>query len=112
VIAAVLHGLDGVVLDGRPLRRRPLCPDRIVEAAGLPCTDVRQTLVDLATVVGDDVWEQALESALRRHVVTVDALVADLPSLSGARTPGTARIRRVLDRRRQAHQRRRVCSRR
>ena len=36
-LAGVLHGLDGVAVDGRPLRRRTLPADRVLEAAGLRC---------------------------------------------------------------------------
>ncbi len=45
------------------------------------------------------IWEQALESALHKKLTTVDELVSALPALGRARTPGTVRIRRVLDRR-------------
>jgi hypothetical protein len=93
-LAGVLHELDGVVLDGR---RRP---KRVVHNAaivgGVPCTDGLQTMIDLAAVVDDDVWEQALEAALRRRLVTIEELEAALPRLGAARTPGTTRIRRVL----------------
>jgi hypothetical protein len=96
-LAGVLHGLDGVVVDERPLRRRILL--RHVVLDGVPCADPLQTLVDLADLLGDDGWEQALESALRRRLVAVDELVAELPALGSARVPGTGRIRRVLARR-------------
>jgi hypothetical protein len=54
-LAGVLHGLDAVVLDGRPTRRDQIIPVRI---DGLPCADLRQTLIDLALIVDDDRWEQ------------------------------------------------------
>ena len=86
-LAGVLHGLDAVTLDGpwltlsrtangrRPrVSRRDLPRDRIVTVAGVPCTDGLQTLVDLAVSLDDLMWEQALESALRRRLVTVDGL--------------------------------------
>ena len=98
-LAATLLGLDGIELDGRPRRRRLLPGDRIIEVDGLRCTDGLLTLIDLAAGVDDTIWEQALESALRKHLVTVSALEDALPGLSRSRVPGTVRIRRVLDRR-------------
>lgn len=108
-LAGVLLGLDSVVLR-RPdvtvdparshartrVRRRELSPERVVHVLGFPCTNGLQTLIDLAAEVSDAVWEQALESALRKHLVTVDELSAALPELGRARVPGTRRIRAVL----------------
>ncbi len=86
-LAGVLHGLDAVTHAGpwvtlprkangrRPnVSRRALPAERIVTVAGLPCTDGWQTMVDLATSLDDAVWEQALESALRKRLTSVDAL--------------------------------------
>ena len=86
-LAAVLHGLDSVGLDGtwltlaptgngrRPhARRRRLSPERVVTVAGLPCTDGLQTMVDLASSLDGVVWEQALESALRKRLTSIEAL--------------------------------------
>lgn len=90
-LAGVLLGLDGVVLDGAPTRR-----DRIdaIIVAGMPCADARQTLIDLAATLDDDTWEQALESALRKRLVTLAAF-DELPRA----TPGVRRVRRALARR-------------
>lgn len=85
-LAGVLHRLDGVELDGRPTRRDAITP---VIVAGMPCADGRQTLLDLSLTLDDDRWEQALESALRKRLVTLD-------ELAGVRA---TRIRRVLARR-------------
>ena len=41
-------------------------------------------------------WEQALESALRKRMLSVAELEDAMPALGRARVPGTARIRRVL----------------
>jgi very-short-patch-repair endonuclease len=98
-LAGVLHRLDGVGLDGHPVPRRQLAADQIVEVEGLRCTDGFQTMVDLAATLDDLAWEQALESALRNRLVTVADLERSLPALGRARVPGTARIRRVLERR-------------
>jgi hypothetical protein len=93
-LAGVLHQLDAVELDGRPRRRARLPQEHVVIVAGLPCADGFQTLVDLAATLDDDTWEQALESALRKKLTTVDAL-RTIPW----RVPGATRIDRVLDRR-------------
>lgn len=87
-LAGAMHRLD-VELDGRPLRRLALPPDRLVVIDELVCADALQTLVDLARALDDDRWEQALESALRRRLVTIDEIEA----------VATPRIRRVLRRR-------------
>jgi very-short-patch-repair endonuclease len=92
-LAGVLHGLDSVRLDGRPTRRTDLVARDIVTLGDIACADGRQTLVDLSATLDDDVWEQALESALRKRLVTLDDLVAT------GRHPGAARINRVLERR-------------
>lgn len=89
-LAGVLHGLDGLTLDERPLRRRTISPERVKVVHGVRCTDGPQTLVDLAAVLDDTRWEQALESGLRKRLVTVE-------QLAGVhRAWGSSRIRRVL----------------
>jgi len=98
-LAGVLHGLDDVGLDGRPVRRRSLPADRVVRVHGLACTDGLQTMIDLAAVLQDLRWEQALESALRKGLLSLPELERMLPALGRARAPGTTRIRRVLERR-------------
>ncbi len=95
-LAGVLYGLDGVKVDDRPPRRRSLGADRVVRVGALRCTDGLQTVIDLAADLDDLVWEQALESALRKRLVSVAAVELSLPKLGKARVPGTARIRRVL----------------
>ena len=96
-LAGVLHGLDGVGLDQRPVRRRSLASGRIVRLDGLRCTDGLQALIDLAASLDDLVWEQALESALRKRLLNIGDLERSLPELGRGRVPGTVRIRRVLD---------------
>lgn len=100
VLAGVLHGLDGlhgIRLDARPTCRRTVPGFTVIE--GVRCADGRQTLVDLAPVLGDDRWEQALESAVRRRLTRISDLERALTDLGRARVPGTTRIRRVLARR-------------
>jgi hypothetical protein len=92
-LAAVLLKLDGVELDDRPTRRRSLPPDRIVVAGGVPCVDARQALLDLAPIVDDLVWEQALESALHKQLTTIE----EVEHTVIPRAAGAARIRRVLE---------------
>lgn len=96
-LAGVLLGLDAVELDGRPTRERRVEP--AVVPGGVPCAGGLQALIDLAAVLDDDRWEQALESALRKRLTTVPALEAMLPVLAAERLPGSPRIRRVLAKR-------------
>lgn len=96
-LAGVLLGLDGVTLDGRPIRRRILPDDRLLPIGGVPCTDGLQTMIDLAADLDDLRWEQALESALRKRLLSVTDLERSLPALGRARVPGTTRMRRVLE---------------
>lgn len=72
---------------------------RLVELVlvdGIRVTNGTQTMLDLAACLDDVTWEQALESALRKDLTTIEAIVAALPAMSKARTPGVALIRRVL----------------
>jgi very-short-patch-repair endonuclease len=98
-LAGVLHELDSVELRDRPSRRRALTPDRVVRVAGIRCADGLQTLIDIAPTVTDATWEQALESALRKQLTSIDDLEPSLRHFSAQRAPGIARVRRVLDRR-------------
>jgi very-short-patch-repair endonuclease len=108
-LAGVLLGLDAVRLAGPEqtlpvgssnaragVRRRDL-PWGVIEVAGFPCTSALQTLIDLAGVLDDLRWEQALESALRKKLVTIAELEGVLDELSRRRERGVSRIRRVLD---------------
>ena len=86
-LAGVLHGLDSVRLDGLWITlpptasggraracRRQLPPECVIRVGGLPCTDGARTLSDLASSLSDLVWEQALESALRRRLTSIEAV--------------------------------------
>ena len=103
-LAAALHGLDGVrptadvtVPPGSSncrtkVRRRVLAAEDIVVVEGHRCTSAVVTLLDLAAEVDDLVWEQALESALRKRLVTIGELERRAQGVHGV-----ARIRRVLE---------------
>jgi hypothetical protein len=93
-LAGVLHRFDAIDLDGRPTRRIDLPDHRPLDIEGTRCADALHTLIDLAATVDDERWEQALETALRKRLVRIDAFDS-LPS----RQPGATRINRVLARR-------------
>lgn len=89
-LAGVLHGLDSVDLDGtwvtvprssngrRPrVSRRKLPAACVVRVCGLPCTHGQRTLHDLAASLSDAVWEQALESALRKRLASIEAVAGN-----------------------------------
>jgi hypothetical protein len=107
-VAGALLGLDAVRLDGpdvtvtpgssneRPTVRRRQLLAGTLEVAGFRCASGLQTLVDLASTLDDLRWEQALESALRKKLTTVAEIELWLPELGRRRTPGVARIKRVL----------------
>lgn len=95
-LAGVLHGLDSVTLDNRPTRRTTPRSEHAVLLGGVPCASGLLTLVDLAAVLDDRRWEHALESGLRKKLVSVAELEEILALASRSRNAGTARIRRVL----------------
>jgi hypothetical protein len=95
-LAGVLHELDSVRLDGRPTRRDRLPAEWTVMVGGQPCADGLHTLIDLAAVLDDLRWEQALESALRKGLMSIADIERALPALGRSRVPGTGRVRRVL----------------
>ena len=55
----------------------------------MPAQPATRTLDDL-------VWEQALESALRQRLTTIEEVISALDSATHSRLPGAGRIRRVL----------------
>ena len=74
------------------VRRRDLSPGCTTTVRGFRVTNGFQTMIDLASIVDDLVWEQALESALRKKLIGL-AHLAHLPAVRGR---GAPRIRRVL----------------
>jgi very-short-patch-repair endonuclease len=100
-LAGVLHRLDSVDLDGtwvtlpptgsgrrERVTRRKLAPERVILVDGLRCTDGLQTLVDLASSLSPLLWEQALESVLRKRLTTVEALEEVVPRRMALRPAG------------------------
>ncbi len=64
---------------------------------GIPVTSITLTLVDLATRLGRDSLEAAINAADKFDLIDPDGLSAALTALP--RTPGAARLRSTLDRR-------------
>ena len=99
LVAAQLLDLDAVY-DLTPTEPRRHRSSQLggppVTVDGVLCTSGLQTMLDLATILGDDRWEQANESALHKKLFRVDDQLALLGDLSERRMPGVARMRRVL----------------
>lgn len=77
-------------------RPKVLPPDHVTTHRGMPVTTPARTLVDLGSVSDDGLVERALESALRRKLVTVRELES---LLAITRLRGGRVIRRVLSQR-------------
>jgi hypothetical protein len=80
-------------------RRRRFDDLEVVERGGIYVTSVAQTLADLGAVCDADIVERAVESALRKQLVTEDHLRAFAISRARSRHGGPT-LRAVLDRRR------------
>lgn len=112
IVAAVLFGFDGVSVEAELSKRRStFVDDRRVEVGGYVCTSPLQ-LVDIAALVDDDVWEQAMEYGLRKKLVTLAELEGVIDVLSRSRVQGLRRIRRVLQQRPPGALRQSHCSKR
>jgi hypothetical protein len=112
VSAAVLHGLStwGLRLDrihrtrdrrtggrvgrGVHLHAAPLAPEDVDEVGGLAVTAVARTVVDLARSAGFEAAVAVADSALHRHLVTVDELERVAARCAGWQ--GAPQARRVL----------------
>jgi len=80
----------------RAHRTRELPGDQVAEVRGLAVTTVLRTLVDLAPLWGEQRIEDAIETGDRRDLCDPECLMnalATCPSI-----PGTATVRRVLER--------------
>ena len=108
-LAGVLHGLDSVTLDGlwvtvppsgngrRPhVCRRTVPAECVVSVLRLPCTNGPRTLADLASSLSDAVWEQALESALRKRVASIEAVTGN-PRVLALRPAGAPPTESLLE---------------
>jgi hypothetical protein len=98
LVGAKLHGFDGIVIPTveMPRRRRVAISPEPVLVDDVWCTDGLQTLVDIASLVDDLVFEQALESALYKRRLKLEEFVDLIPLLAASRTAGAPRIKRVL----------------
>lgn len=113
--AAALWGLDGLppsrpeVLVPRWSRRGSRAPGRSPThetldlrgadrsaRAGIPCTSVVRTLLDLAAVVHPHRAEQALEDALRKRLCTAPEVAHRFVQLARRGRPGIATVRALL----------------
>lgn len=99
LVGARLLGLDAVDEVAVPAwrRRRAVMfggEPRLVDGVLVACP--LQIIVELAALLDDLHWEQSLESGLRKNLFTIADIEDLLPELSGSRTPGAPRIRRVL----------------
>lgn len=105
-LAGVLYDLDSVRLKApfvalprsdrkyrHGISTRELPRTSITEVDGFRCATGLQTMLDLASVLTDRLWEQALESALRKKLLTLDEVDIALKR----RRRGNQRIRRVLN---------------
>jgi hypothetical protein len=95
-LAGILHSLDSVTLDDRPIRRTSPPWLRSVTLGDVPCADGLTALIDLAALLDDRRWEHALESGLRKGLLTIAQLEECLTAMSDARNAGAQRTRRVL----------------
>ncbi len=98
-VAGALYGLDAVdnaTLVPPSRRRAVMFGGAPALVDGVCCASGLQTIVELAALLDDLRWEQALEAALRKRLFRLAELEALLPELSASRTHGSPRIRRVL----------------
>lgn len=97
IISARLLEFDSITIPREIPRSRtvPVSPEPVL-INGIWCMNPLQALVGLASVVDDLVWEQALESALRKGLCKLEELSDVVPLLTASRTAGSPRIKRVL----------------
>ena len=83
-----------------PSRRQTQWLDHtLVALHGYECTSALQTVIDIAYEVDNVVWEQVLESGLRKKLFSIPDIERLLPLIKHSRRHGSPVIRRVLDRR-------------
>jgi very-short-patch-repair endonuclease/predicted transcriptional regulator of viral defense system len=76
-------------------RRRTFDPRHLTVHQGIPVTTPTVTLVDLATQLGRDSLEAAINEADKQHLIDPEALRAALAAFPAL--PGAARLRATLD---------------
>jgi hypothetical protein len=79
------------------VRRRELTPAEVVRLGPFWMTAPVITLLDIAADLDDIAWEWSLESAMRRGLVTMSAVWAELDERARLHQRGVARARRVLE---------------
>lgn len=97
-MSASRSGHDGI----RVHEVQTLDPDnraQVTRLHGLPVTTAARTLLDLGAVVSPDQLERALESALRRYLVSVPYLARQLDQVARRGRAGTRPLRTLLARR-------------
>ncbi len=87
------HRLPGVIVH----RSTDLHTTRALRCDGIPVTPPARTLVDLGAVVHERVVERALDTALVRHLVTLNELRATLDLLGRKGRRGAGVLRCLLD---------------
>ena len=101
LVGAALYEFDAVepnmVLV--PRRRRVVSIGEPRHVEGVLVASGLQIITELAGLLSDLEWEQALESGLRRELFSIEDVEHLLPELSASRTHGAPRIRRVLRKR-------------
>jgi hypothetical protein len=78
---------------------RPLTRADATWKQGLPLTRPERTLIDLAALLNEDDLERAIDSALRRNLISEGSLQWAARRLLGRGRPGTKTLRAVLHRR-------------
>jgi hypothetical protein len=79
---------------------RPLdLPERVSAVRNIPCTNPLRTLRDLAGVCPPDLLDEAIDVALARRLITVEALEAEIERTTRAGRTGVGQLRRALQRR-------------
>jgi very-short-patch-repair endonuclease len=94
-VDVTVPGRIGKSREGLVVHRADLLLSReITEVAGIPCTTVARTLVDLATVLRPDQVEYTIHTAQSKRLVTRAEIAAVIAHLPGRR--GTGVVRRIL----------------
>jgi very-short-patch-repair endonuclease len=94
------HAFLGVVVH----QSTDISDDHLVKRQGLPVTNSERTIIDLATVLTDRRLDWILDRALSSGIVDLDRLASLFSSIGRRGKPGTARVRRLLEKRGQTYQ--------